>query len=237
VWARDFCVILPKGPTGNMVLANEPVFLYPISCPPADLAVGTTGLPTQEPPTGMRDRRNAGALTSGAFDDLDDLKDGPGKGMRPTVDGNQTMWIRRVYPLGRYRMPETGPAGLPDRPGASAGTKMLKGEVRLEFRGDTIVTGATGTGGEESIAVDPYPTYSYAFALQRARVDSNGDGKIDATDQFSDTLYQLRVMIFKNFDAAAANPASAAELENVGGTGAIPRTNVPIKEFVTLLAL
>ncbi|MHC4660675.1 MAG: type IV pilus modification PilV family protein [Planctomycetota bacterium] len=46
---------------------------------------------------------------------------------------------------------------------------------------------------------DPWPRYSYAFTLVRARTDTNKDRKIDESDDLSDHLFELAVFVFRNF--------------------------------------
>lgn len=219
LWRRDYCVILPQGPPGNRSAAAEPNFMYPVP----SMVLDNASEAQKDGDADGLNQRNAGRLGSGNL--VDNLAV---TFMRPSSTGGAlSPWVSRVYNLGRYR-------DLPDGqelPMGPTGTRMQKGDIRLEYRGDAIVTGATT---EATIALDPYPTYSFAFTLQRARVDTNGDGRLtQADDEFSNSLYTLRVMIFKNFDRLAAHEARP------GATGdvSIPRTNIRIREFVTLLAL
>ena len=112
--------------------------------------------------------------------------------------------------------------------------------MRAEYRGEDIASGMTGTA--KNIAVDPYPTYSFAFAIKRARVDTNPPfGKItgfpppagEQADQFSSSLYELRVYVFKNFNDSIAKDLAAT----TGGGEVVPKTNVPVRTFVTLISL
>ena len=119
-----------------------------------------------------------------------------------------------------------------------------EGKVRKEFQGEKIFT---GTVEEETIAVDPYPNYSFAFTIKRARLDThtnggaagapNPDGMITKDDRFSNSLFELKVYIFKNFDDNVA--ASLANPETGGGSTfpPVPRGNRPIREFITLISL
>jgi type II secretory pathway pseudopilin PulG len=226
IWKRDYFVLLPQSrndPNTNTVATNEPIFVYPL---PA--------LPGSTQPHLKEDQRSPSALANpgGLVDnfDLDTTKFGA-----ITADGTTVLWIPNVYRLGRYREPSEPIPGVE------------RGEIRPEYRGGDLLTGASGTttttGGStvESIALDPYPTYSFCFAIKRARVDTAGgtpsgpDGVVDANDPFSNSLYELRVMIFKNFDvdeAAALAPGSTGSEDRV-----VPKTNVPIRTFITLISI
>ncbi len=47
---------------------------------------------------------------------------------------------------------------------------------------------------------DPWPRYSYAFTLERARIDfPNPDGEITEADDPSDHLFELAVYVYRNF--------------------------------------
>jgi hypothetical protein len=46
---------------------------------------------------------------------------------------------------------------------------------------------------------DTWPRYSYAFTLERARIDSDRDGEITETDDASNHLYELAVYVYRNF--------------------------------------
>jgi type II secretory pathway pseudopilin PulG len=67
---------------------------------------------------------------------------------------------------------------------------------------------------------DSYPQYSWALTLERAR---------DTTGTYSDYLFQAVVMVFRNFDPGA-NTA-------ISNGGPIPKTNVPVREFSSLVSL
>jgi hypothetical protein len=133
-----------------------------------------------------------------------------------------------VYPLGRYRE-STEPSGNP----------AWKRQIRMEFLGQRITApGMTGTDNPADYTViDPYPQYSFAIAIQRSKIDNSGpagvpDGKIGPEDKFSDNLYQVRIVIFRNFDSSESTHKSI-----FSSGGAIPKTNVPIREFITLMSI
>lgn len=237
IWRRDFCIILPSSTVAgdNKDLLMEPNFVFPVPSYVADSAVETAkntdvGL-NQRSPTKL-------GVFGGLIDNLDV------NFRRPASAGGENVpWYSRVFHLGRYREAQDGGPPLPTGPD---GVIMKRGDIRLEYRGDAISTGGTST--EQTIAIDPYPSYAFCFTLQRARVDTSGaaatdppDGRLTQTDSYSDTLYQLRVMIFKNFDAEAAFELRPADPANpsapmVPGMS-VPKTNVPIRDFVTLIAL
>lgn len=225
IWQRDYCVILPQSksnPDANLSSADEPFFVYPV---PA--------LKDSSVPHLSIDQRHPDKLRSPStlVDNFDLDKFGA-----ETVDGTRELWLPNVYQLGRYR---DSYDGLPE--GVEAG------DIRLEYRGGDLA--AVSGGGTmtkegstvESIALDPYPTYSFCFAIKRARVDTRGpggvltpDGVVDLNDPFSNSLYELRVMIFKNFDK---DEAKAIVPGGTGGGQVLPRTHVPIRTFVTLISI
>lgn len=212
--SRDYTVVLPQalnlGPTGtgtglgaqnNTQVQNEPQFVYPVPL------IGHMGATENA-------QRAPARLDSGtAIDNFNTNR------WRTNVKGATTPWIPRTYPLGVYR---TG-----QEPG---GAGPVAGDVRLEFLSNDNVYDGTG-GGQRTIAVDPYPHYSFAFSFQRARIDTNNDASINTLDEFADSLYQLKVFVFKNFDQ---DEADAAGLD-VNYT--LPRGNTPRHEFVTLISL
>ncbi len=227
IWQRDYCVILPQSksnPDTNTKSADEPFFVYPV---PA-IEESTT-------PHLSIDQRHPNKLRSPStlIDNFDLDKFGA-----VTADGTRELWLPDVYQLGRYR----GSYG--DLPAG-----VVAGEIRMEYRGGDLA--AVSGGGTmtkdgstvESIALDPYPTYSFCFAIKRARVDTRGpggaatpDGVVDANDPFSNSLYELRVMIFKNFDEDEAKtivPGSGT----TGEGDVLPRTHVPIRTFITLISI
>jgi Tfp pilus assembly protein PilV len=238
IWRRDFCIILPSATVAgdNKDLLKEPNFVYPVPSYVADNE--SEANKNTDPGLNQRSPTKLGVF-GGLVDNLHvDFQ-------RPaTAGGAKVPWYSRVFHLGRYREALEGQT-LPISPD---GVQMLRGDIRLEYRGDAIATGGTTT--EQTIAVDPYPSYSFCFTLQRARVDTNGagptdppDGRLTQSDSYSDTLYQLRVMIFKNFDPDAAYqlrpsvPGDQASPPAGPDHQSVPRTNVPIRDFVTLIAL
>lgn len=235
IWRRDWCIVLPECTVnpepagGNVNINNEPIFLYPT---PKISGSGMTTYPAESYfayPTGYADQRQASVLNNPG-----NLCDNfHANFFRPTNEGVLTPWVPAVFHLGRYR---DGP--LP--------SGQLPGQVRQEYRGDRL---SIGTSTQETIAVDPYPTYSFAFTLQRARLDTCGaaantppDGQINpAFDAFVSTLYQLRVMVFKNFNAQAAGVLAPTPFTRTPptytGADVVPKTNVPVREFITLISL
>lgn len=236
IWARDYCVLLPQSAGIDNYQSNlEPTFVFPTPALPDQrqpfLDSDAEGSPSQpfldlfiRKPTNL-DLSGGGVFAN--MDGVDVLNFG-----RTTSDGVPTRWFTRVYHLGRYRKGD---------PGVVAGDE---GKVRKEFQGEKIFT---GTVEEETIAVDPYPNYSFAFTIKRARLDThtkdaptgapNPDGVITKDDRFSNSLFELKVYIFKNFDDNVA--ASLANPETGGGSTfpPVPRGNRPIREFITLISL
>jgi len=52
----------------------------------------------------------------------------------------------------------------------------------------------------DGMSRDPWPRYSYAFTLVRARIDTDGDGEItESGDQPSDHLFEIAVYVYRNF--------------------------------------
>lgn len=231
MWKKDYCVILPRAngvPDPNPVGAKEPVFIYPV--PDSVLrnpAANDEGAdPDQRNPSG----KLASAATSESLVDNFD----PKYATNTTVDDTAQLWISRTYKLGRYRDP--APSG------------SAPGDVRFEYLGEDLVNPSGSTN--EFVALDPYCAYSFCFAIKRARVDTNGDGQVSPgpnvrqpsnppADNFSNSLYELKVMIFKNFNQDAADklaPTSAGVPSGGPGT-VVPKTNVPIKTFITLISI
>lgn len=245
MWRRDFCVVLPQpiideSSAPNTNSANEPNFMYPVPSYVRD----TEQESVKETDPGLNQRAPGRLSSFGSL--VDNLHPGF---LRPATAGGQMVpWVSRVFELGRYRDPpdssDPSYTALPLGPG---GVQMVKGDIRLEYRGDAISMG--GTSKADTIAIDPYPSYSFAFTLQRARVDTSGgaggvpDGQLTGADQFSNSLYTLRVMIFKNFDAEAAyemrpGTGTSHQASPAADPGAsVPKNNIPIREFVTLIAM
>jgi hypothetical protein len=225
MWRKDYCIILPRSSVvgNNIDASKEPVFIYPV---PNQNSGGDGADPDQRRPTN---------LDSGTVIDNFD----PKYNNSFTVDDTEALWISRTYMLGRYREP-TAPLTLPG--------SAQPGDVRLEYRGEDLA-GVSTTA--EEVALDPYSSYSFTFAIRRARVDTNGDGQVSpgpttlqpsnpAADFFSNSLYELRVMIFKNFRPESANllaPASSSGTPTGGAGLTCPKTNVPIKQFITLISI
>lgn len=226
MWDKDYCIVLPQAVTGlspssanasgiwpagtpNTDFNNEPYFIYPVPLtPPAEA-----------------DQHSFTRLQSGSVvDNLHVTR------QRPDRQGVRVDWIPRTYKLGIYRDP-----GNP--PGQNLPPGSFPGQIRQEFQGEQINVGGSPT---QTIAFDPYPTYSYAFAIQRARIDTNNNGRIDVVagpgaptpDAYSSNLYQVRVFVFKNF-----NQAEADALATPTPDAFVPKNNVPIHRFVTLISL
>jgi prepilin-type N-terminal cleavage/methylation domain-containing protein len=220
---QDWCILLPQGPDPNYQSQNEPTFFYPVVTKnPVDGIDPPSGGANQggilPPPYDARELNNLANVNAGNSDDWQ---------LRPAADGTMVPWVRRVYMLGRYRY-GMQPASFPPR------------WYRQEFLGLPSTPGQTGGGiGTDQPVIDPYPQYSFALAITRARVDTAGaggpntppDGMIGQFDNYSSSLYQLRVMIFRNFDGSSATQAAIAH-----GAG-IPQSNRAIQDFVTLLSL
>ncbi|RMG15705.1 MAG: prepilin-type N-terminal cleavage/methylation domain-containing protein [Planctomycetota bacterium] len=158
-------------------------------------------------PAALLDQRAGGAQVDNGAGQLIYAKD---------TEGTGHLWIARTYPLGRYRAGE-GPTG----------------EVRTEFRFLDINPGVTDA---KLVAADRYCSYSYAFLLRRWGPVRVGD----TTDPpGSDGLIRARILVFRDFDEEAARqlaPTNASSPVPVGGAGlTIPKTNVPIHEFITML--
>lgn len=58
---------------------------------------------------------------------------------------------------------------------------------------------------KELLAQDPYTQYSYSIEIRRAKIDSDKNGRIDASDLYSNFLFELEVRIYRNFDSAATS--------------------------------
>ena len=113
-------------------------------------------------------------------------------------------------------------------PGRASGGALAAGgpwTVDEQDRGSTEV----GTPAIRFPAVLPMPGYegySYALQLRRARLAAGAEpsSEITSQDPYVDGLLEVRVVVFRGFDPAAT-----------GDT--IPRSNVPIYRFVTLVGL
>lgn len=214
-WDKDWCIILPRSPNdNNKASAVEPIWIYPV--PDAD------GCP--------KDQRNPSRLRSSSLCGADNgssiVDNFHTDYMRELVDGTPQLWIPRVYSLGTYRTP-------PSDSSISLPGGVSPGDVRLEFLDEKF---QADQANRKTIPLDPYPFYSFCFALQRARVDTTGDGRIDQNDLFSDSLYELRVMVFKGFSQDDAKQLSPGAMAGGGGI-AVPKGNAPIKTFITLISI
>lgn len=236
IWAKDFCVLLPQSNVAdNFASNNEPTFVYPIPALPDQVLpfrdALTEGAPTQPYlDLFVRKPANLDSTSGGTFANMNGVD--PTNFGRTTSDGTPTRWFTRVFHLGRLRKGDPGvdPADV--------------GKIRPEFRGENIMD---GTVEVETIAVDPYPNYSFAFTIKRARLDThstgggggapNPDGTISADDRFSNSLFELKIYVFKNFNDDIA--ASLANPETGGGSAfpPVPRGNRAIREFITLISL
>lgn len=236
IWARDYCVLLPQSAVpDNFSSAQEPTFVFPAPALKAQiqpfLAADTEASPAQPfLDLFVRKPSNLDSTSGGTFQNMNGA-DATNFG-RTTSDGVPTRWFTRVYHLGRYRKGD---------PGVVAGDE---GKVRPEFRGEDIVS---GTVTEETIAVDPYPNYSFAFTIKRARLDThaNGggagapapDGMITKDDRFSNSLFELKIYVFKNFNDDVAESLATPETGGGSTFPPVPRGNRPIREFITLISL
>lgn len=136
-------------------------------------------------------------------------------GTGPYTDGTDVA-ITRVYRLGR----KVGSNGI--RP---------QDVIRTEYLGDEF--------DGERIIVDPYPQYSFAFTFQRARLDTGRegdlnkpDGALSEHDRFSDLLYDVRVLVFRNYQDLFSGVSDKNSKPNLE----IPPSNIPIFEIATLVS-
>jgi len=233
IWAKDFCVLLPQSATlDNFSSANEPTFVFPIPALPDQVTPFRAALTETPPSQPYLDLfvRNPGNLSGANFANMNGVD--PTNFGRTTSDGTPTRWFTRVFHLGRLRKGDPGvdPADV--------------GKIRPEFRGEDIMD---GTVAVETIAVDPYPNYSYAFTIKRARLDThstgasggapNPDGTISADDRFSNSLFELKIYVFKNFNDDIAAGLAVPETGGPSGFPPVPRGNRAIREFITLISL
>lgn len=221
----DWCILLPLGTEPNQNPANEPWYLYP-SCPSRSFDIGDGQQVILPAPSDNHTQQNLAALgTNPAQAD-----DWSTQLIKPCFDGNNRLWIRRVYMLGRYRQNQN-PTGVPAR------------GIREEFLGDAEGQVApTGPNYQNRPIVDPYPQYSFAFALRRSKIDNASDptgpmrggpdGVIDGFDKYSNFLYEVHIFVFRNFQGSGDVQGAISTNQRV-----IPRYNVWIREFVTLMSL
>jgi len=99
------------------------------------------------------------------------------------------------------------------RAGALMPPGFATGDVRQEF-----LSAGAGPIGPNRYLLDNYPRYSFAFALRRVPFHSPA---------YSSELYELHVMVYTNFDG------SIATLGSILGGQPIPKSNVPVHEFMT----
>jgi prepilin-type N-terminal cleavage/methylation domain-containing protein len=235
IWQRDYCVLLPQAtsPGANFNTDTELTFVFPFPYLEGR-AEAHLGI----------DQRKFDVLQTTTAATLDPLNFvGPGANgntfRRTTSEGTPALWYVRTYPLGHYRL------GDPNIPGTITNYNQSVGQVRTEYRGEDVFSSG---GNEQTIAVDPYPTYSFSFTLKRARVDTmsagptppagpGGDGRITINDHFSNSLYELQVYIFKNFSPAVSATLADPETGSGGQFPPVPRTNRPVRRFITLVSL
>ncbi len=209
-WQKDYCILLPRI-GANTTVANEPIFLYPVP----NQTSGTTGSFLGA----SMDQRHPTKLDT----PTDNFR---AEYHRATTSEEQEVWVGRTYKLGRYRDGETIPATPPG---------LVARGIRAEFYNDDIVV--AGLTSDQLVSVDPYTHYSFAMALKRARIYPGG-GVATAAAPFSDRLFELRIMVYRNFnDEAADTLAPPTGSGTVSGTSiALPKTNVPIAHFVSMVA-
>ncbi|MGE0713160.1 MAG: prepilin-type N-terminal cleavage/methylation domain-containing protein [Planctomycetota bacterium] len=229
LWEKDYVIVLPQAtqttpPNTNSL--NELTFVFPTPF------VQGEGAPQLQ--LDQRKPQNLGSTAPATLQNLTFISTDPNPSSplhffrRSTAEGTAALWFPRVFHLGRYRL---GDPNIPT--GINTYDDSLK-VIRSEYRGEDISAG--GSVGEQTIAVDPYPNYSFAFTLKRARVDTmggtpdGGDGRITEADHFSNSLYELKVYIFKNFDDNVAKGL-------VNPTEPVPRMNRPVRTFITLVSL
>jgi prepilin-type N-terminal cleavage/methylation domain-containing protein len=141
------------------------------------------------------------------------INDSPVNGLRNAIGSDTKVEeTRRVFRLGRRL----------------EGTDVV---IREEFLGEGI---GLSTDPGNRLLKDPYPQYSFSFTIKRARIDTTNvagtgapDGRLTATDAFSDNLFEVRVKVFRNF-----NDQGITADQN----GSIPTSNLPVREFVTLIS-
>jgi Tfp pilus assembly protein PilV len=215
----DWCILIPQGPDQNADPNKEPTFNYPAVRQCDNLGGGPTYIDSR-----YQNQLPAILNSPGAYDDWDQ------RFFRATYKGERMVYVRRVYHLGRYRRYQEK-TGFPSPPTAP-------GPIRDEFLGPNMV--ANSTDPSTRPIVDPYPQYSFALSIRRAKVDNHNlagqaipDGLITAQDTFSSTLCEVRIMIFRNFNSDTNLHSSMAQNPSIP----IPRTNCPIREFVTLMSL
>jgi hypothetical protein len=225
----DWCILLPQGVDPNTQPANEPWFVYP-SCPNRTIEIGDGNAVSLPQPYDNHGQQALPNLSNPASGD-----DWSQSFIKYDINNYQRLWIRRVYMLGRYQQNQN-PAGVPNR------------GVLDPYLGDPegigLITAPLQPGQyyQKRPVVDPYPQYSFAIALRRAKIDNASnpagpqkgapDGIIDMYDSYSSSLYEVHVLVFRNFDGSASTQAAISTNQRP-----IPRGNIPIREFVTLMSL
>jgi type II secretory pathway pseudopilin PulG len=236
----DWCILLPMGKDPNNLSANEPAFVYP-SCPPRGADMDGTGSLSAipGPPDNHQQGNLANLINPSVSDDtrLDSFYKLDFNANSPS--SVKRLWIRRVFKLGRYRA-TTG--GADPRVSQALPIGFLPRSVRNEFLGDYEGPPTTGpVDATKRPQLDPYPQYSFAFSMKRAKVDNmttgpppgtGPDGKIDDNDNYTSGLYEVHIYVFRNFDSTSDTQGKIAS-EVIP----IPRANCWIKEFTTLMSL
>lgn len=196
-WAYNGVIALPTSATANNTnVNNEPIYVYP-------------------------NTKGYGATSSEA--QFEELRKRIEQGLQLTVKDNAGI---KDYRSGRdpndYTKGDFRVMGRNDvYKDHIVGTYPLGGDIRrLQKRVQAEVDKGTAKKQEKKVLDDPYPVYSFTLKIRRARTDSNSDGAITNTDEFSDKLFEVTVMIFKNFNAFPKN-----------------MRNDPIKELSTLISL
>ncbi len=214
VHGADWCVLLPAksitNQTANTTANDEPVYFYPRPGPG-----GATGTIAAD---------NGGGDPEGALSNLTNLGNAQPDEYIETFDSQPAPLERfeyefqRVYHLGR----EPGTTA----PGYRGGGERDVLNIREEFLDPQTLPRTA-----DSIIVDPYPQYSFAFSVQRAKIDTGGNGAIDGTDEFSSSLFEVRIYIFRNFQVQADGTPL-----RIGGNR-IPKQNEAIHKFITLISI
>lgn len=191
---------------------NDHVILLPRS---ASATVNPTGepillypcTPSGNCPAGTAMDRSSGAISGGATaTDISPHSSGnTSTELKVTADGSLVPWIRRVYVLG-----------------VDAAGNLRAEYVPKDPSGNPIVGG---------VNADPYPQYSFALAIRRVAVDTDKNRAITSTDKYTDDLYEIRVMVFKNFKGDSTTQG------NIFTGTPVPKSNVPVRELVTFIEL
>ena len=196
-WSLNGVIVLPKAPTpNNTIVGVEPIYVYP----------NTKGYDAKS--------------SEAQFEELRQRID---QGLQQTVKDSASI---KDYRSGRDPLdPAKGEFRALGRNDVHkdhiVGVYRVGGDIRrLQAKVQAEVDKGTAKKQEKKVMDDPYPYSAFALKLRRARIDSNGDGKIDVNDEFSDKLFEVTVMVFKNFSAFPKH-----------------QRNDPIKELSTLISL